>query len=138
MQSPCTQDLQQAWVVSCTFYRFLTEKGGGGSHQLTAACPGSTPQGSCSVTKHIPESAGQLLCVQSTPCAEPKEFSKNPFCNNQKTPDPPYCNIFIGVSIRAWSQCLNWNGAPILYAECHPIPTAFRSEPKTKDHQLIN
>lgn len=77
VQSPHTQDLQQAWAVSCTFYSFPTEKGGVGSHQLTAACPGPTPQGACSVTKHTPGSAGQSLCVRSAPCAEPKEFSKN-------------------------------------------------------------
>lgn len=76
MQSLHTHDLQQAWAVSCTFYKFPTEKGGGGSHQLTAACPGPTPQGPCSVTKHIPGRAS--LQVWGLPLVlEPKEFSKN-------------------------------------------------------------
>lgn len=143
MQSPHTQDLQQAWAVPCTFCRFPTEKGGGGSHQLTAACPGLAPQGPCSVsvTKPMPGSAGHFLRVWSAPCVEPKAFSKNSWQqsgNDQETPDPPCCNLSIGVSMRAWSPSLSWNGAPILCSECHPFPTAFRSEAKTKDHQLIN
>lgn len=120
VQSPCTQQSQQAWAVSCTFYQFPTEKGGGRSHQLGAACPAPAPQGLCSIS--VTEEISKKSQQQS--------------CNDHQT--PPYCNMFEGVSIRAWSKSLNWNGVPILCAECHLFPTAFRSEAKTKDHQLIN